>query len=227
MGDPTLARFLDTLGIVFLVVTGIVLLIMVILVFVWMRWARGALEHWTTPDPAALRAKLAHLRARYPGLSGEELVHKVIEAEARKVGLVGALTGLGGFVTLPIAIPVDFAVSARLQATLVHFIATIYAPGESERTLQLTTYAIMAGSGFTREAMETSNRMIQAALRRIMTKLLAETVAESLLKIVPIIGALVGFAFNYFATRAVGHLAVSLYRARAAQPALPAAQPPG
>jgi len=225
MGDSALANFLDTLAIAVLVLTGIVLLVMVILFFVSVRWARRALERWATPNPAALRAKLTHLRAQNPGLSDEKLVRKVIEAEARKVGLVGALTGLGGFMTLPIAIPVDFAVSGRLQAAMVHFIATIYAPGESERTLKLTTYAIMAGSGFTREAIGTSNRMIQTAVRRIMAKLLAETVAESLLKIVPIIGALVGFAFNYFATRALGYLTVSLYRARAAQAALPAAQP--
>jgi hypothetical protein len=138
---------------------------------------------------------------------------------------VGALTGLGGFVALPIAIPVDFAVSVRLQAAMVRFIAAMYAPGESERTLQLTTYAIMAGSGFTREAMETSNRMIQAAVSRTMTRLLAETAAESLLEVVPIIGALVGFAFNYFTTRALGSLAVSLYQARAAHASLPEAQP--
>lgn len=225
MEDSALAISLVTLGIAVLILTGVVLLVLVILIFVSVRWARGALEHWATPNPAALSAKLTHLRAQNPGLSDEELVRKVIKAEARKVGLVGALTGLGGFVTLLIGIPVDFAVSARRQAAMVHFVATIYAPDESERTLKLTTYSIMAGSGFTREAMETSNWMIQAAVRRVMTKLLAETVAESLLKIVPIIGVLVGFAFNYFATRALGHLAVSLYRARAAHAALPAAQP--
>jgi hypothetical protein len=217
MGDPALAKSLDTLAIAILIMTGVVLLVMVIVIFVSLRWARSALERMATPNPAALHAKLARLRARNPGLSDEKLMRKVIETEARKVGLVGALTGLGGFVTLPIAIPVDFAVSARLQAEMVHFIATIQAPGESERMLKLTTYAILAGGGFTREAMDTSNRVIQAAVRRIMTKVLAETVAESLLKIVPIIGALVGFAFNYFVTRALGYVAVNLYRARAAQ----------
>ncbi len=73
----------------------------------------------------------------------------------------------------------------------------MHVPGDSERTLKLTTYALMAGSGLTREAMETSNRMIQAAVSRTMTRLLDETAAESLLQVVPIIGALVGFAFNY------------------------------
>jgi hypothetical protein len=197
------------------------LLAMIVLFWLGARWARATFDRWATPDPVALRLRMLQLRQRYSGLNDDALFQRIVAGEARKAGLVGALTGLGGLATLPIAIPVDFALSARIQTALVHFVAGLYAPDEPVEALKLQTYAIMAGSTLTRQAIEASSRAAQAAVRRILFRLLAETAAESLLKIVPVIGAVVGFALNYAATRAIGRLAVSRYRNRLPAPSVP------
>lgn len=174
--------------------------------------ARRWFDGWMTPDPVALHARLALLRGRHPALSDDALVRHIITDQAVKAGLVGALTGLGGIITLPVAIPIDFALSAKLQAGLIHFAGQVYAPGAPPEAMRVQAYAILAGNRFTQQAIDASNRVVQAAIARLMRRLLAETVAESLLKVVPFVGAIVGFIFNCAATRAVGELAARWYR---------------
>ena len=176
--------------------------------------ARRWFDGWMTPDPVALQTRLTALRGRHPKLSDDALVQRLITNQAVKTGVVGALTGLGGITTLPVAIPIDFALSAKLQASLIHFVGQTYAPGQPLESSRLQTYAILAGSRFTQQAIDVSNRVVQAAITRLMRRLLAETVAEALLKIVPLVGAIVGFVFNYATTRAVGELAIRKYRDR-------------
>lgn len=229
MSDLNTWQWLAILGILTLL---FILPLMVLALLLWLgaQWARRAFERFVTPDPVALEAHMGRLRARNPGISEAELVRRIIARESMKVGLVGAVTGIGGIVTLPIAIPIDFALTARLQAALVHFIAHVHAPAEAEEALRLKTYAILAGNRFTQQVVEASSRAVQAAVARVVTRLLAESFAEALLKIVPLIGAAVGFGLNYAATRAVGRLAVNWYRGRPAvtdQPMLEAAPRPG
>ncbi len=176
------------------------------------RRAHDAFERWMTPDPLRLQTRLAQLQQRYPTLDHGALVERIIAQQSLKAGLVGALTGWGGIVTLPIAIPIDFALSTQLQAGLVHFIAGIYAPHQPPEKLRAQTYLILAGNRFTQQAIDVSSRAAQAALARLLTRLLAETVAESLLKVVPVVGAMVGFVFSYATTRATGALAARWYR---------------
>ncbi len=176
------------------------------------RRAQAAFERWMMPNPPRLRTRLAELHQRYPTLSQGALVEKIIVQQSLKAGLAGALTGWGGIVTLPIAIPVDFALSTQLQTGLIHFIAEIYAPGQPPEKLRAQTYLILAGNRFTQQAIDASSRAAQAALARLLTRLLAETVAESLLKVVPVVGGLVGFVFGYATTRATGALAARWYR---------------
>ncbi len=171
-------------------------------------------ESIVTPDPRALQARFTAMRARYPGLNDDALVQRLVTNQAVKAGLVGAVTGVGGVLTLPIAIPVDFALSAKIQAGLIHFVGQTYAPGQPPEAGRVQTYAILAGNRFTQQAMDASTRIVQAAVTRLMRRLLAETVAEALLKVVPFVGAIVGFVFNYAATRAVGELAIRKYRSK-------------
>ena len=108
---------------------GLTLLILLPLVamaaLIWLGAKRTklAFERFVKPDPVALEARMRDLRRRYPGLDEAGLVRRIIARESLKVGLVGAVTGLGGLITLPIAIPIDFALTAKLQAALIHFIA--------------------------------------------------------------------------------------------------------
>lgn len=191
----------------------VLLAALVALLLAGTRRVRAAFDRWMTPDPGQLAARLDALRRRYPNAGDDRLVAQVINDQSLKAGLVGAITGVGGILTLPVAIPVDFALSARLQASTVHFIAQTYAPGQPADVLRLQTYAILAGQRFSQQWMEASSRAVQAAIARLIRRLVAETVAESLLKVVPFVGAIVGFVFNYAATRLVGRLAIQWYQA--------------
>jgi len=212
--DPELLRTL----LIVLACSGLFLIIvlsaLVALLLAGTRRARVAFDRWMTPDPAQLALRLTVLRRRHPAASDAALLTRVINDQSLKAGLVGALTGVGGILTLPIAIPVDFALSARIQAATIHFIAQTFAPDQSADTLRLQTYAILAGQRFSQQWAEASSRAVQAAIAQLIRRLVAETVAESLLKIVPFVGAVVGFAFNYATTRLIGRLAVQWYTER-------------
>ena len=84
MGDPTHAKSLNTLGIALLVLTGVVLLVMVILIFVSARWARGALEPSLDHPRSgrAARAKLAHLPVL--NLPARDITQQTKRAEAAR-----------------------------------------------------------------------------------------------------------------------------------------------
>lgn len=191
----------------------------VIVVLSGTRWARSAFERWIRPDPTGLRTRLTQLQQRHPTLNNDALVEQIVAQQSLKAGLVGALTGLGGFAALPIAIPVDFALSTQLQVSLIHFIAGLYAPSQTPEQLQAQTYLILAGNRLTQQVLEASSRAAEAALTRLLTRLLAETVAESLLKVVPLVGAVVGFVFSYATARATGRLAARWYRGELRLPA--------
>ncbi len=104
---------------------------------------------------------------------------RVINDQAFKAGLIGALTGIGGILTLPIAIPVDFALSAKIQAATIHFIAQTYAPSQPVDTLRLQTLrdpgrpAVQPAVGGGLQPRSAGGR------RQLIRRLVAETVAES------------------------------------------------
>ncbi|MCC7449280.1 MAG: EcsC family protein [Anaerolineae bacterium] len=199
----------DTLLRLILILFVIALLISVVLiglvVFAFRRFQR-----FVTPDIGGMQRKLAQLRADNPNASTEALVGKIIHQQSFKSGLVGAITGLGGFVTLPIAIPVDVLVSLRLQATMVQFIAMLYGETQPDsQELKLQTYLVMSGGV---KVTETSFQFIMKIVLRILGK--------SLAKLVPVIGAVVGFIVNYALAQTTGNIAMRWYAGKAQRPAL-------
>lgn len=135
-----------------------------------------------------------------PDITDQELISKVVHQEAFKCGVVGAITGFGGFVTLPIAIPVDMVLTARYQATMVSFIAKINGYEESLEN-KMTTYAIMTGS------TELSKLTI-AALKSYAPRI----IGKSLSKLIPFLGAVLGFIVNYTMAQSLARAAQAWYR---------------
>src|SRR5437667_8577310 len=87
---------------------GLLVLGIIVVLFAF-RW----LQRLVTPDISAMQRKLDALRAANPTLTNEGLIGTIIRQQAFKCGLIGAITGLGGFITLPIALPVDILMSMR------------------------------------------------------------------------------------------------------------------
>jgi len=188
-------------------VIGLLLLLMIVALFAF-RW----LQRLFTPDISAMQRKLEELRAANPTFSNEALIGIIIRQQAFKCGVIGAITGLGGFITLPVALPIDILMSMRLQSAMVQFIALVYNQTEvSADELRLQTKLVMTGGV---ELTETTTTLIMRGVLRLL--------GESLSILIPAIGAIVGFLVNYSLAQATGRLAIRWYAGKQAstRPAL-------
>lgn len=177
----------------------IVLLVLgVILFFFGQRWVEGFVE----PDVEQIQQQFASLQQQNPNAEQADLVRRVVNQQALKCGIVGAVTGLGGFVTLPIALPFDLLLTARYQSTMVSFIGQIYGNAGNVEN-KAATYAVMTGST---QATQMTARLLQQYLPRIIGK--------SFSKFIPFFGAIISFVVNYALAQATGRLAVRWYESR-------------
>jgi hypothetical protein len=153
------------------------------------------------PNIEQIDKRYQKLRAASPRASDDVLMRKVIQREAMRSGFVGAITGLGGFLTLPIALPLDVLLSLRIQSTMVQFIAVRnghVAASAAER--RLWTYFILTGG-------RRISQMTTRASINVMLRFMGRWAA----KLIPIAGAVIGFVINYSMARAVGKAALMRY----------------
>jgi phage-related protein len=172
-----------------------------VIAFIVYRAGQQRMETWFAPDQAKLQEQVAAMRAKQPNLSREQLAGHIIQRQALRAGIVGAITGVGGFWTLPIALPVDLALSFQIQARLVNFIAYLY----NERTpeglnAQARTYLIMTGSS-----------QVTQTTTNFLTRLAVRVAGKSFAKMIPLAGALISFAVNYVIVQVMGRAAVRWY----------------
>lgn len=178
---------------------------------VWI-FGRRFLANFLNPDISGIHRYYESQRARSPRATTEQLIAQVIRRQAFRSGVVGAITGLGGLVTLPVALPVDAVLSLRMQAGLVDFIAQLYGYSQlNDVESRVRTYLIMSGSG----------RLSDAAIE-VVLKYALRLMGKSFSKLIPVVGAVVSFAVNYAIVSAIGRVALRYY---SSQPRLQPGQP--
>lgn len=177
---------------------------MAILGFVAFRFGKRQLDNLVDPNVDKLYAQYTAMYQQNPDdADTERMVRKIIHQQAVKCGIVGAVTGIGGFITLPITLPIDYVLSVRIQSTMVRFIARTY--GQEEATdARAANYMIMTGSGQV-------TQMSQRVLMRYSSRILGRFMGKFASKIIPFIGAGVGFLVNYTLARSTGRLALRWY----------------
>jgi uncharacterized protein (DUF697 family) len=159
------------------------------------------IEKFVDVDEEKMRAQFNKLQSEKPNLSRDQLVEQFINSQALKCGIIGAITGFGGFVTLPITLPIDLLASIRIQATMIQFIATAYGQSnQSDLEKKAQGYLIMTGG---MQLTERTSSLIMKLFVRLLEQFFA--------KAIPVVGAAVNFAVNYFFTRAAGRLAAKWY----------------
>jgi hypothetical protein len=182
-------------------IIGLMVFLLVIAFFA-MRW----LQRYIMPDVGEMKRQLEDLRAANPTLSNEALISKIIRQQSIKCGIVGAITGLGGFFTLPVALPIDILMSMRIQSAMVQFISLVYNPNAiSADELKLQTTLVMTGG---LEITETTTNLIMRGVVRLL--------GESLAIVLPAIGSIVGFLVNFGLAQATGNIAMRWYASKAA-----------
>ncbi len=161
----------------------------------------------------------------------DQRVDALVNWETTKNFTSGFITGLGGVISLPLSIPSALGASWLLQARMAGAIARIYGhdlEADRVRTMILLSLAgdvakeAMKGTGFplgnrlTERAIgQVPGRALVEINKRIGVRLLTkagERSFVSLSKAVPIVGGVVGGAFDAIVCRAVGRTAKTLFR---------------
>ena len=169
---------------------------------------------------------VARVRARHPELAADDLARLVVKRGTRRVGWASFATGFGGIATTAVNVPSVLA----LQAALVLSVAEVYGELDSPDVKQdlalivggqgavgaLRHFGVSASNDFskrwvsrnvTRETMKKVNRVIG---RKILT-IAGEKSLTSVTKLVPVVGAGVGYVFDRSYAQALGERAVRYY----------------
>lgn len=142
----------------------------------------------------------------------------------------GFITGLGGLLTLPIAVPAALGASWILQARMAGAIARICGHDLSEdRVRTLVLLSLVGDSGkevLKRAGIKVTTKLTQKAIQKIPGKILIEINKRvgfrlltkagqkgvvNLMKAVPVVGGVVGGAFDAATCRAVGYAAKRIF----------------
>jgi len=158
-------------------------------------------------------------------------VKSLIRWEMSKNFTSGFITGLGGLITLPIAIPAALTASWIVQARMSGAIACIYGHSINEdrvRTLVLLSLlgdavkeplkqaGIKVGTKITAQVFEAIPGKVLIAINkavgfRLITKA-GQTGIVNLVKIVPVVGGAVGGTVDAWACSTVGDAAQKIFR---------------
>lgn len=190
------------------------------------------IDHVISTDFTSIENYVDKLRKQNPGISCDRLAKKITSRKAIKNGLVGAATGLGGFTTLIPATLADVASSWRIQVSMAFSIAYVYGHTTDTTDLKTDLFLILAGDSakeaLKRVSIEVSKSMTKKAVEKYITrdmmvkiwkvvgqKIITKAGEKSLLsfiKMVPLIGAPIGFFFDWTSARIVGKVAITYYR---------------
>ncbi len=160
--------------------------------------------------------------------SVESNAKKLVTVQAAKAGVSGFVTGIGGIITLPVAIPVNVGSIVYLQIRLISAIAVMGNRNIRSDEVKSVVYLCLCGSASANLVKDLglliSNKPIVNSIRGIsgmtLTKI-NQAVGFSLLtrfgrsgfvniiKAAPLVGGFVGGIVDAITTRAVGKVAIN------------------
>lgn len=155
-----------------------------------------------------------------------EKANALIRAQNTKAAATGFLTGLGGLVTLPVAVPANIASAIYLQLRMVAAIAILSGCDPEDDRVKALSIACLAGNAakgilknagiaigtklteqvLARMSGEVAKRVNQAVAVKLAAKL-GQNGAASLAKIVPVVGGVTNALFDGITTNIVGNVA--------------------
>lgn len=137
----------------------------------------------------------------------DKQVDKLIKWQLSKAAASGFLTGIGGFAFMPFSIPANVASVIYIQIRMISAIA--YMGGHDLQSDQVKTMVMgaMVGNG----AKEILKDMSIRTGEKLGTKLLAKVGSKSFGKAIPLIGGIIGGAFDAASTQVVGKVAKKIF----------------
>ena len=162
--------------------------------------------------------------------SPHEAAKRLAAMHIAKCGATGFFTGLGGAVTLPVAIPADLGTVLCMQMRMVSAIAIIGGHDAQSDQVQTMVYLCLLGNAINDVAKEAGIKIgkiaAENAIRKIPGSALAkvnravgfrlftkfgETGVVNLGKTIPLAGGLVGGGFDAVATTAIAFNAMKVF----------------
>lgn len=177
------------------------------------------------------------LRADYDGYtsSTDTDVDAFLRNQDLKAGATGFLSGCGGLITLPVALPAGMASALIIQLRAVATIAHLYGHDPKHDAVRTMCFVCLTGSKsadlFKQAGIRAGNRVAKSALKqlpgsvltrinkRVGTRLLTKfgkTGAVNLHRYIPLVGGVVCGIWDSWTTHAVGSAAKRHFRPAAA-----------
>lgn len=160
----------------------------------------------------------------------ERAIESLINWQTTKCATSGFITGMGGLLTLPIAIPANVSSVLFIQLRMIAAIAIMRGYDPKSDQVQTLAYACLTGSAATdilkSVGIRVGQRVTESAIQKINSKVIAkvnEKVGFRLLskfgsgglinlgKAVPLIGGVVGGAVDASTTKIIGKTAKSTF----------------
>ena len=174
-------------------------------------WMLRSGRVYITPNMEDMRNDFLKLKNKYPRESDVQLAQRIINKQARRAGVIGALTSVGGFFVLPFGLAIDMYASSHTQNAMFQFLAWVYETPSSTKSLAMT-------DGLKLQTQYAAQNLVgvggQGLNRRIYRKILVEVAEKSLAKIIPVIGLALGYGVNYFSMRSMGEAVRRYYENR-------------
>ena len=148
----------------------------------------------------------------------EKAIDKMVSSQKLKLTTSGFVTGLGGLITLPVAIPADLASSLYVEMRMIAAIASLRGYNIYSDQVKTLVYVCMVGNalgdvikqaGIKTATQLTVKKLLPKLTREIIVKinkavgfrLLTKGGSKGVInvgKAIPIIGGIVSGGFNYF-----------------------------
>ena len=160
----------------------------------------------------------------------QEAAESLVINQIIKCGTAGFLTGLGGVITLPVAIPADISSVLYVQMRMVAAVAKISGLDIRSDQVQTFVYVCLTGSAMidvVKDAgIKVGQKLAVGAIGNISGKTLTainqkvgfrlitkfgETGAVNLGKLVPVVGGVIGGTFDAATTKVIADNAISLF----------------
>ena len=167
--------------------------------------------------------------------SVESAIDELVTWQCKKCGVSGFITGLGGLVTLPVAIPANISSVLYMQLRMVAAIAYMCHEDIHSDKVQTLAYLCLCGNameGVLKNAgVAVGKKILAAQINRIpgtVIKAINRAVGFRLItkfgskgiinlgKLVPVIGGAIGGGFDFYTTKAIGKNAKEVFYSRVA-----------
>lgn len=155
---------------------------------------------------------------------------KMCNIQVVKCGTSGFITGLGGLITLPVAIPVNVASVIYVQLRMIATVAKIGGYDPSDDQVKTMAYVCLTGSAaadiIKKAGINIGEKITVSAIKKIpgavLTKInqkvgfrlltkFGEKGAINLVKLVPVVGGVVGGGIDVVGSKAIAKVAYDMF----------------